>query len=303
MTKRLIYMIFPLLFALSCASGCKEHYITYNDDEYVMFADTAHVYVVREDIPYFEIPVTSTVICDYDRSFAVEVLDPLSTAVETRDFRLESNNFTIPAGKNTAYIKVYGNYDNLPEDKDMDLALSLVVPQQLVMPMYGTTTVAHIRKTCKFNRKDFTGWAVVSSMFLYQFSVTGAFQRLVYTEADPDNENGVIVRNCFVDGYDVKIAFDDDTDPANPAVGLPFAQVASDEAQIFGMVHGDNHILVENSNMGPSYFFCFKHVAVLVNRFYVENVGEDVGTVGHFLTEIDWVSDEEAERLRREDGM
>lgn len=300
MIRKLAYIIAPLLFALMCAGGCKEHYITYQDNEYVLFADTAKVYVVREDMPYFEVPVTSTVICDYDRNFAVEVLDPLSTAVESRDFRLESNNITIPAGKNTAYVKVYGNYDNLPQEKDLDLALGLVIPQDLVMPMYGTKTIAHIRKTCKFKRQDYTGWALVSSMFLYQYSITGNYQRLIYTQADPDNENGVILKNFLTDGYDVKIFFDDETDPANPAVGMAPDQVASDEAQIFGMVHGDNHILMECSNMGPSYYFCFKHVAILINRFYVQDVGENIGTVGHFLTEIMWISDEEAQRLKNE---
>jgi hypothetical protein len=37
-------------------------------------------------------------------------------------------------------------------------------------------------------------------------------------------------------------------------------------------------------------------------EMYVENLGEPVGTVGHFYNIMEWVSDEEAERLKRE-GM
>ena len=36
---------------------------------------------------------------------------------------------------------------------------------------------------------------------------------------------------------------------------------------------------------------------------YVKNLDETVGTVGHFYNVMQWVSDEEAERLRMEEGM
>lgn len=291
------------MLLVASLSGCKENYITYHDNEYVMFADTAKMYVVREDIPSFEVPIASTVACSYDRNFAVEVVTSASTAVLGRDFTLESNNFTIPAGERVGYVKVIGNVENLKSRQEVDITLKLVMPDRLVMSLYGDETIVHIKRLHKFHRDDFTGWAVVSSMFLYQYSLTNTYQRLVRTSADPDNENGIIVHDFMADGYDVKMAFDDETDPVNPAVTMPSDQVASDESSVFGMVHGDNHILIETSNQGPSYFFSHERVAVLVNRFYVQKIGEEVGTVGHFLTEIDWVSDEEADRLRREDGM
>ena len=36
------------------ASSCKEHYTTYDDAEYVMFADTAKVYAVQQDVEFDE---------------------------------------------------------------------------------------------------------------------------------------------------------------------------------------------------------------------------------------------------------
>ena len=36
---------------------------------------------------------------------------------------------------------------------------------------------------------------------------------------------------------------------------------------------------------------------------YVENLGVPVGTVGSFYNIMEWVSDEEAERLKKEEGM
>jgi len=38
-------------------------------------------------------------------------------------------------------------------------------------------------------------------------------------------------------------------------------------------------------------------------KVHVEDMGVNVGTVGHFYNIIEWVSDEEAERLQREEGM
>lgn len=298
-----IFRIAAVTVALLSVFSCRQEYITYHDAEYLMFADTAKVYVVREDMPTFDVPVVSTVACDYDRHFAVEILDSGSSAVEGRDFSLVSNNFTIPAGELVGNVTVAGNLDNLNGGEDLSFTMKLVMPEELVMPLYGDETVVHIRRTCKFRREKYTGWAVVTSMFLYQFSLTGDYQRLIRTSADPDDENTVILHSFLADGYDVRIGFDDETDPANPAVTMPSGQVVSDESSVFGTVHGDNHILIETSNQGPSYFFTHKSVALLVNRFYVQKIGDDVGTVGHFMSEIDWISDEEADRLEREDGM
>ncbi|MCQ2146743.1 MAG: DUF4984 domain-containing protein [Bacteroidales bacterium] len=298
------YKLFAFAIVLLSVIGCQQKYITYHDAEYVMFADTAKTYVVREDMPTFDIPVVSTVACDYDRHFAVEIIDSSSSAVEGRDFSLESNNFTIPAGELVGNVTVSGNLSNLDGNSgDLSFSLKLVMPDDLVMPLYGDETIVHLRRTCKFNRENYTGWAVVTSMFLYQYSLTGDYQRLIRTSADPEDENSVILHSFLADGYDVKISFDDETDPANPSIEMPSDQVVSDESSVFGTVHGDNHILIEKSNQGPSYFFSCKSVAVMVNRFYVQKIGSDIGTVGHFMSEIDWISDEEADRLEREDGM
>lgn len=295
--------VIAIAVAAVAASACSEKYITYHDNEYVMFADTAKVYAVREDMQSFDVPIVSTVACDYDRSFAVEILDPVSSAVEGRDFRLESNNFTIPAGELVGYVTVKGNLDNLDPENDRAFTLKLVMPEDLVMPLYGDETIVRLKKTCKFVREKYTGYAVVTSMFLYQYSLNGRYQRLIKTSPDPENEYGVILHDFLADGYDVRIAFDEDTDPVNPTVTMPSGQVISDEGSVFGMVHGDNHILIEMSNQGHSYFLTHRSVALLINRIYVENIGESVGTVGHFMTEIDWVSDEEAKRLHDEEGM
>ena len=61
-----------------------------------MFADTLSTNMVFPDEAYFSIPVASTVACDYDRTFAVEVIDQGSNAIEGYHYRLKSNTITIP---------------------------------------------------------------------------------------------------------------------------------------------------------------------------------------------------------------
>ena len=80
-------------------------------------------------------------------------------------------------------------------------------------------------------------------MFLYQYSITGSYQRLIYTEKHPSEENTIICRNWINEGYDVTIRFNAD-DPMMPYITMDEDQVASDEGSFFGTTHGDDKILV-----------------------------------------------------------
>ena len=100
-----IFKFIAISFAAAMAlSACQERYVTYEGAEYVMFADTLAVYPVMEGADQFSIPVVSTVVRDYDRTFGVEVLDKLSNAIERKHYSLESNTITIKAGE-TQYSK------------------------------------------------------------------------------------------------------------------------------------------------------------------------------------------------------
>ena len=295
-------MYMTILFAaVSALSGCQERYVTYSDKEYVMFADTMATYPVQKDVEWFNIPVVSTVVKDYDRTFGVEIIDKGNNAIENVHYRLESNIVTIKAGENRADVRVHGYYDNIEATDSLGFELQLVMNSNLVMPMYGNSTKAVLMKSCPFDINNFTGYCVLTSMFLYNYSVTGAYQKLVYTEKHPTQENMIICRNWINDGYDVTMTFNAD-DPMKPLVTMDRDQVASDEGSFFGTAHGDNKILVTNSSYYDSVFYPCGNYLYIWTEMYVENLGETVGTVGHFYNIMEWVSDEEAERLKRE-GM
>ena len=295
------YAIAVLLLMFSFTS-CKERYVTYSDAEYIMFADTMSIYPVQNDVEYFSIPVVSTVVRDYDRTIGVEIIDKGSNAIENLHYRLQSNTVTIKAGENRADVLVHGYYDNIEATDSLGFQLQLVMDDRLEMPLYGKQTKAVLMKSCPFDINSFTGYCVLTSMFLYNYSITGDYQRLIYTEKHPTEENMIICRNWINDGYDVTITFHPE-DPMKPFVTMDRDQVASDEGSFFGTNHGDDKILVTSSSLYDSVFYPCGSYLYLWAEVYVEDLGEPVGTVGHFYNIMEWVSDEEAERLKKEEGM
>ena len=283
-------------------NSCHERYVTYSDAEYVMFADSIATYPVQKDVEYFNVPVVSTVVCDYDRTFGVEIIDKNSNAIEKYHYSLASNTITIKAGENRADVLVHGHYDNIGATDSLGFTMSLVMPEQLEMPFAGTQTKVVLMKSCPFDINSFTGYCVLTSMFLYDYSVTGSYQRLVYTEKHPTQENTIICRSWMNDGYDVTMTFHPE-DPMRPILTMDAAQVMSDQGSFFGTEHGDGKILVESSEYYDSYFYPCGNYLYLYAYMYLEDMGTPVGLVGHYYNIMEWISDEEAERLRREEGM
>lgn len=300
-----IHYILLALAALTVAVSCDEEYVTYSDAEYVMFAEQQSTNMVLADQEYFTVPVASTVACDYDRTFGVEIVDKGSNAIEGKHYRLLSNSVTIPAGKLAADVKVAGLYNNIEPTDSLGFVLKLVMPKQLKWDLYEDSdqTKVVMYKACPFDRNNFTGWCILTSMLLRDYPGDNmSYQRLIRTEAHPTEANTVILRSCFYDGYDLTITFNPEN-PANPLVTMDKDQVLSDEASVFGQILGDNHILTTHSFYYPSYFNSCQRFVELWNHVYVEKLGEMVGTVGHYYNILEWISDEEAERLQRENGM
>lgn len=302
-----LYKYSILLFLIFGAflTSCQEEYITYEDAEYVMFADTLATYAIQEDEVQFNIPVVSTVTRNYDRTFAVEVIDVQGQAVERLHYSIESNTVVIPAGQTKGEVKVNGKYKELDPANPVYLTLQLIAPESVLMPLYGNRTKAVLQRVDPFKLEDFTGWCVFSSMFLYQYSMTGSYQRLVKCEAKQGTENDenpvIICHNLFKDGYDVELQFHPQN-PLNQYVTVPEGQAAADEYSFFGISYGDNEILVRNSSLYTSNFYTFGKYLYVWTELYVEALGELYGSVGHFYNVMEFVSDAEARRLFNE-GM
>lgn len=305
MMRRLSILAIMLLGAFFTA--CQEDNVKIVDREYILFQDTLSVNPVLSDEGYsFSVPVSSTVACDYDRTLAVEIIDEGSNAIEGRDYILESNTITIPAGQYGTNVVVYPQYSRFGDEDTLSFNLKLVMPEQLAWDLYGDQTKVSMYKVCPFDINTFSGWCVVTSMFLYEYpgltNVDQSYQRLIKTEVDPDEENTVILHDWLFDGYDVRIKFDN-SDPANPRITMPEDQLLSDELSVFGQVNGDNRILGTSSPSYVSYFNSCQAFVSLWLRAYVYDLSTLVGYVGDFYNVMEWVSDEEADRLQKEEGM
>ncbi len=303
--KRIIKISFAALIAVAAFTACKEEYTTYNDAEYIMFADTASVNMVLADQDWFNVPVVATTKTSYDRTFGVEIVDKGSNAIEGYHYRLKSNTITIPAGQMTANVEVHGVYDNITPEDSLGFTLKLVLPEAVKWnDLYNDETKVTMYKSCPFSIDEFTGWCVVTSLFLYDFpgSENTSYQRLIRTEKHPSKENTVIMRNWLFTGYDVSITFNPE-DPANPLITMDEGQVISDEMSVFGIAYGDNKIRVDASPYSVSSFNACQRFVTLWIYAYVEDLGNLYGNVGEYLNLMEWVSDEEADRLQRENGM
>ena len=282
--------------------SCKEQYTTYSDAENVMFADSLSTNMVEKSNSRFTVPIASTVARDYDRTFGVEVVDAGSNAVEGKHYRIISNTVTIPAGKRAANVEVEGIYDNIGATDSLGFRLRLVMNSALKWDLYKDSDMTKVvmYKSCPYDRNNFTGYAVLSSLLLRDYpGENSSYQKVVYTEAHPTEPDMIIIRDAFYNGYDVTLTFDG-ADPAEPRITMDSDQVLSDEASVFGQILGDNHILGDDSPIYTSYFNSCQRFAVLWLHVYVEDLGQMIGTVGHFYNILEWISDEEAERLKRE---
>ena len=297
-----IYIILLTLLA-SAFVACQEQYITYEGDQYIMFSEQEQYVLVQENQDYFSISVATTRAAKQDRTFGVEVIDNGSNAIEGPHYRLLSNCVTIPAGELTGEVRVKGNYDNLMPTDSLGFILKLLVPEEMewndVYPD-GTQTKVVMYKSCPFDINNFTGWALVTSMFIYNYPGDNiSYQRVARCELHPTEENTLIVHDCFYDGYDVRLKFHGD-DPEKPLITMEAGQTISDEQSVLGWIVGDDHILATNSPYYDSYYNSCQRFAILWTHVYVENLGEMVGTIGHFYNVPEWLSDEEAEDIRKE---
>ena len=78
----------------------------------------------------------------------------------------------------------------------------------------------------------------------------------------------------------------------------------SDKAQNDSAVaNGDDRILVATSPLAESVYYPCGSYLYVWTMMYVENLGATVGTVGHFYNIMEWISDEEADRIKREEGI
>ncbi len=292
--KRLLKNWGMLFFALSVMAGCSEENATYSGPDYVMFSDTLQTIAVQSDDTYYDIPVTATTACDYDRTYSVEVVDKGSNAIEGVHYDLQSNNVTIKAGERTSSIKIRGHYNNFEETDSIGVMLRLTADKDKIWDLYGRDTKVVLVKVCPFDINTFVGYAVLTSTFFTDYMQTTEM-RLLTTEKDPEVENGIILKNFLYDGYDIKVSFNTDN-PLQPLLEME-PQVVGSTAEAFqGSVWGDDKLRVMNTTGAISYYNVCQNFFFQYMTFYVNGVG----TVGTYANVVEWISKEEYDYLKKQ---
>lgn len=284
-----------LLGLASCNTDAE--YVKYSGPNYIMFSDTLYELPVQSNGEVFEIPVVATRACDYDRTLAVEIVDSKSNATEGRHYALKSNTITIKAGELVGNVEVLGYHDNIEVTDSIGFSLRLITSEDAKWDLYGTDTNVWLKKACTFDINAFTGYCFIISTFINNYVQT-TDGRLTYSVVDPENENTIIMKDYFYDGYDVRIKFTTD-DILNPLIEFedqPFGPTS----EAFGTLYGDEGIInMYQPAMYTSYYsscekFIFQYMTLYVPSMAYPN------TVGVFVNAVEWISDDEAEKLKRE---
>ena len=309
---KIMKKIFNIILVIAAVAGfvaCNEHYTTYEGKEYLMFADTLSTNMVLADGTPFKVQVSSTVARNFDRTYAVEVVDKGSNAIEGLHYRLGSNTITIPAGKLSTEVEVYGNYENIEPTDSLGFTLKLVMHEDLKWDMYPNSdqTKVVMYKSCPFDINEWGGteqdpkYCLLTSLLLYSYpGPNTSYQRLVKCYKHKSMENTIILDDLFYNGYDVLLTFDNN--PAEPLLKMQKDQVIGSEYTVFGIQHGDGKILGTHSPQAEkaSYYNACQKYAQLWVLMYVNDFSTTVGYVGYFYNILEWVSQEEAEEIMRE---
>jgi len=260
-----------------------------------------------EDGKPFKVSISSTVARKYDRTYAVEIIDNGSNAIEGKHYRLKSHTFTIPAGERSTDIEVYAEYNNFEPTDSLGFTLQLVMPDELkwdLYPKHNRTKVVMF-KSCPFDINEWGGteqepkYCLLSSQWYIEFNPNGSYQRLVKCYKHKTMENTIVMDDMFYDGFDVLLTFDT-TNPSEPLLKVQKDQAIGDEWEVFGYAYGDGKILTTHSPSAVSYFNSCQKFAQLWLLMYVNDFSTLIDYVGNFYNIIEWISDEEAKEMMQE---
>ena len=295
--KQLLLGIAAIIMLAAGVSGCGDiDRTTYSGPEYVMFSDTLSVYPVQNSDDWFDIPVVATTVCDYDRTFGVEIDDKASNAIENKQYVVESNTVTIKAGERMTNFRIKGIYENIGKTDSLSVTLNLLSDKETNWTLYGTKARVEMMKSCPFDISAFEGYCLLTSTY-FQTYMQGTDTRLLQTKRDEKEKNTVILQNFFYKGYNLKLKFDP-SDPLEPLVELEDDQLIGSTAEAFGTIYGNGKLLVKQPTVYVSYYNVCQKFVVLYITLYVEGVG----TVGTYVNILEWITDEEAEQYKKEEG-
>lgn len=245
--------------------------ITYSGPEYVMFSDTTYTMPVLVQEELFEVPVTATTVADYDRNYAVEVVNEKTTAIRGLhyDFVNNSNNVTIKAGERVANVQLKGYYNNVQREDSLVVSLRLVESAIKKWDLYGNTTRVDFVLCRPFKMNDFLQIKNDNDEAHFQMIASFPFGDKVATysvEGFKKDEKTLMLTTMFgTSATDpIRLIFDD-SDPLDYKITVP-EQKAFRESNY-------GYVWVRSVDQYPSYFNTFDNFFILILEAYVPQIG------------------------------
>lgn len=280
------------LLAVILTLGCQSENNTYEGPNYILFSEQSYTFGVIDNEEWLEVPISATRTANHDRYIGVEVVASKSSAIEDLHYTLESTTLCIPEGKLTTSLRIRGIADNISVGSNPTITLRLVLNEEDVWEEYGTECCVELQRCCKFDINNFEGYAVLTSTWCMQYMNTES--RLVHTLSESENDV-VVIEDMFYEDYDIRIKLEKE-DRLNPLAGLDGEQVVGSTGEAFGTIYGDGKLLITEAMGTTSYYSMCEGFVLLYTTMYVDGVG----TVGTYVNILEWISDDEAERIMRE---
>ncbi len=277
---------------ISLLSGCEADTLRYNGPGFVQFSDTTVVLPIMDSEQVHEIFLSSSQTVDYDRNFGIEVLVKESNAIEGRHFSIDNQTVTIKAGEHAGVLQIRGHLENIEENDSLAITLSIVNPDD-EQTVYGHTTHILLSKVCPFDLSTFIGPCVVESAFFRSY--TNFNFRLIESIKDPEQPNGIILKDYFQDGYDLKVRFNTE-DPLNPFIEMDDNQIIAKASEFFSHIYNDDKLRVDQPGNYSSLYNTCSESFEQYSTIYIK----DEGVVGVYKSIIYCITEAEADYLRKQ---
>lgn len=299
MKRSILHLLFILCTLLTV--GCNSDNVEVAGGIY-RFSSASYAFGVQESEEWFEVPIIATLPHSQTRNIGIEVVAAESSAIEGVHFSLESHTIQLKADKEACTLRIKGNPEKFEVGEILSLKLRLAVDESFIDNDTAGECEIILHRCCPFDINRFEGYAVLTSTWCMQYM--SADSRLVHATVEHDN-NIVIIEDMFYDGYDIRVKLDSG-DRLNPIATLTDTQILGPTGEAFGTIYGDGKILIAEAkeyaseNMDLSGYVSFYSMCegfmMLYTVMYVDGIGE-IGLFGNIL---EWISDDEAERIMRE---
>lgn len=200
------------LFLLFCLllGACTEESFDYTDPtDLAMFSLTSGSFLTTDAVEdnVKEFTVASPVVSPVDRAYLVQVLvkGTEEEAEENEQYELVSAIVTIPAGELTGGFKIraFPQALNEGEEKVAYFSLAAIEKEHPVADFNNTMSVV-FRRTCGFSLEDMAGRFDIYTRLVSLGTMENKIVK-VAVEADPNVVNGIIVKNPYTEGVDLKM--------------------------------------------------------------------------------------------------